>query len=83
MLLARVGSAAKGVVFIVIGALAARLAIGRGGAATKAAGGLQESLAALARAPHGHLVLGIVAVGLMVYGAFQLPTARYRHMRAA
>lgn len=74
------GIAARAVVFIVVGVFLIRAARRYD---AREAGGLQDSLAALARAPHGHLVLGIVAVGLVAYGSFQLATARYRHMRAA
>jgi len=74
----RFGIASRAVVFGMIGVLLMR-------AAWKfdpsAAGGIEESLDALARAPRGMLVLGVVAVGLVSYGLFQIATARYRMMR--
>jgi len=76
--LGRFGIAARAVVFGMVGVLLIR-------AAWKfdpsEAGGIEESLDALARAPKGMLVLAVVAVGLVSYGLFQLATARYRMMR--
>jgi hypothetical protein len=74
------GIAARAVVFVVLGLFLLQAARQHD---SSAAGGLQASLSGLARAPFGHLVLGVVALGLVAYGAYQLATARYRHMRAA
>jgi hypothetical protein len=73
------GIAARAVVFVVVGILLIRAA--RQHDASEA-GGLSDSLAALAHAPYGGIVLGVVALGLVAYGAYQVATARYRHMRA-
>jgi hypothetical protein len=73
------GIAARAVVFALVGVFLLRAA--RDYDPGKA-GGLQESLSALAQAPYGRYVLGTVALGLIAYGAYQLATARYRQMRA-
>ncbi|HZR41511.1 MAG TPA: DUF1206 domain-containing protein [Ktedonobacteraceae bacterium] len=59
-LLARCGYAAKGVVYLIIGVIAAQVAIGARGAVTDQKGALETILAQ----PFGHLLLGIVAIGL-------------------
>ena len=77
--LGQFGIAARAVVFVIVGLFLFRAA--RHHDASQA-GGFQDSLAALAGAPYGRVVLGVVALGLMAYGAYQIATARYRHMRA-
>jgi hypothetical protein len=76
--LARFGIAARGVVFLVIGWFLVRAAWkhdpGR-------AGGIADSLATLSTQPYGPIVLGVVAIGLMAYGLWELANARYREMR--
>lgn len=62
--LARVGYAAKGVVYIVIGALATMAALGIGGGEATGARGAMRSLA---RQPFGRVMLSIVAFGLVAY----------------
>jgi len=77
--LGRFGIAARGVVFAMIGVFLVRAGMhGDSGEA----GGIAQSLQALGNASYGRLVLGAVAFGLIAYGAYQLATARYRHMRA-
>lgn len=73
------GIAARAVVFALVGVFLAKAAWQYD---PSEAGGLQDSLIALARAPYGPVVLGVVALGLVAYGAYQVATARYRHMRA-
>jgi len=77
--LGRFGIAARAVVFAMIGVFLLR-------AATQSdsgeAGGIAQSLRALASGSHGRLVLGAVSFGLVAYGVYQIATARYRHMRA-
>jgi hypothetical protein len=73
------GIAARAVVFVVVGIFLVRAGMQHD---SSEAGGLQDSLAALARAPYGRYVLGVVALGLIAYGGYQLATARYRRMRA-
>lgn len=74
---ARFGVAARGVVFGVIGWFLIR-------AATEAnanrASGLGEALASLEHRPYGAWLLGLVALGLIAYGLYQLANARYRRI---
>jgi hypothetical protein len=62
-LLARLGYAAKGVVYLLIGGLAALAALGQGGATTDNKGAIE----ALYRQPLGGFLLGVVAFGLFAY----------------
>lgn len=75
MPLARFGIVARGVVFGIIGWLILRAGMER---EASRAGGIAESLATLSQAAYGPLLLGVVAVGLMAYGVWQLANARYR-----
>jgi hypothetical protein len=59
-MLARCGYAAKGVVYLIIGGIAAQVAIGARGAVTDQKGALQTILAQ----PFGRILLGVVAIGL-------------------
>jgi hypothetical protein len=61
--LARIGYAAKGVVYIVVGALATMTALGIGGEAK----GTQGAMRSIARQPFGRIMLSIVAFGLVAY----------------
>ena len=61
--LARFGYAAKGVVYVVMGVLAAMTAAGIGGKTTDQAGVFR----AIASIPSGRVLLGVVAVGLAGY----------------
>jgi uncharacterized protein DUF1206 len=65
---ARFGIAARGVVYVVIGVLAVKLAIGAGGQATDQQGALQT----IAKQPLGSLLLAMVAVGLLGYASWRL-----------
>lgn len=76
----RFGIAARAMVFGMIGILLMRAAWKF---SPEEAGGIDESLHALAQAPRGMLVLGVIAIGLVAYGLFQLATARYRFMSLA
>lgn len=76
--LGRFGIAARAVVFGMIGMLGIRAAWTFD---PSNAGGIEDSLDALAGGPRGMLILGVVALGLVSYGLFQLATARYRFMR--
>jgi hypothetical protein len=60
--LARFGYAAKGVVYIVVGALATLAALGEGETT-----GTQGAMRSIARQPFGRVMLGIVAFGLIAY----------------
>src|SRR5437879_11631312 len=59
--LARLGYAVKGIVYLIIGGLALKLAIGHGGAATDQRGALQT----IYEQPFGKFLLIIVGVGLV------------------
>src|SRR5262249_52871802 len=62
-LLARLGYAAKGLIYVIIGVLAVRVAIGDGGKTTDNRGALQ----AIYHQPFGQFLLGVVVVGLIGY----------------
>jgi hypothetical protein len=65
--LARLGYAAKGVVYVLIGWLAAQAAFGSGGRTTGSKGALQEIL----QGTYGEVLLGIVAVGFAGYALWR------------
>jgi hypothetical protein len=67
--LARVGFVAKGVLYMLIGGLAALAALGHGG---KADPDKQDALATLFRAPFGRVLLGVIAVGMAAYALWKL-----------
>ena len=61
--LGRLGYAAKGVVYVLIGFLAAQAAMGSGGATTDSHGALER----IVKAPFGQFLLGAIAIGLVGY----------------
>ena len=63
----RCGYAAHGIVYGLVGVLAAAAAVGSGGATTDAQGVLERVITA----PFGQLLLGLVAIGLVGYAAWQ------------
>ena len=71
VLLARVGYAAKGVVYIIIGVLAARVASGSGGRTTDSSGALDT----IAAGPFGKVALAVVAAGLLGYMIWRIVAA--------
>jgi hypothetical protein len=75
--LARVGYAARGVVFLPTGALLALAALHARGADSQ---GLGAALDFLERLPFGTWILGSAALGLAAFGLFALAEARYRRM---
>ena len=77
---ARAGIGARGVVFIAAGLLLLRAARDHAEPRTP---GLEGSLRAMQEQPEGAALLGLVAVGLAAYGAFELVKARYRRIRPA
>lgn len=75
--LGRVGYAARGVAFAIIGMLLAAAGLH---ARPEEARGLGGALTTLAEQPFGPWLLGAVAVGFVAYGAFMLVQARYRRI---
>ena len=73
--LARAGLAARGVVYLVIGILAVKLALGEGGKATNQQGALQT----IAEQPLGTALLIMVAIGLAGYATWRLLRAAIGH----
>jgi hypothetical protein len=61
--LARLGYASIGVVYMIVGALAAAAAFGRGGAT----GGQQSAFRMILQQPFGRVALGVIALGLLGY----------------
>jgi hypothetical protein len=66
--LARLGFAAKGVVYLLIGVLAARAGLGKGGRATGSRGALRT----IAEQPFGKAMLIIIAAGLFGYAVWRI-----------
>ncbi len=69
--LGRLGYAAKGVVYALVGILAAQAALGRGGATTDTEGALERIL----QAPFGRVLLGITALGLLGHAIWRFTQA--------
>lgn len=69
--LGRFGYAAKGVVYLIIGALAVQAALGEGGEATDQRG----AMAHIAGAPFGRSLLLVLAIGLLGYALWQVVRA--------
>ena len=70
-----VGNVARGVVFAVIGWFLIRAAVQYDASEAK---GLDGALRTLMDRPYGPLLLGLVAIGLAMYGAFAVLSARHR-----
>src|SRR6202140_4575697 len=70
---ARVGYSAKGVVYLIIGFLAAKLAIGQGGSATDQRGALHT----IYDHPSGKFLLIGVAIGLLAFALWSFIQAIY------
>jgi hypothetical protein len=70
----RIGFSARGITFAIIGVL---LLVAAVYARSDEVRGLGGALATLAQQPFGPWLLGIVASGLVVYGAFRIVKARY------
>lgn len=69
--LARLGTAAQGVVYLLVAALALQVAVGVGGRTTDPRG----ALATLMSAPAGRWLLGAIAVGFVGFAAWKLAQA--------
>lgn len=70
----KLGLIARGVVFLVSGWFLVQAALRTDPSQARGLGG---ALAALAQQPHGQLLLGLVAAGLICFGAYSLLLARY------
>jgi hypothetical protein len=77
--LGRFGLAARGIVFGIIGWFLIRSAIRYN---PRQAAGLGRALQILERQSYGQLLLALVALGLIAYGAFEMVNARYRRLSA-
>ena len=75
--LGRIGHAARGLVFGIIGLFLIVAAVREQPEQTRGIGG---ALATVAQQPYGPWLLGAVAAGLVAYGLFALVEARYRRM---
>lgn len=75
----RVGYAARGVVFCVVGVFLVQAALHYNPAEVQ---GLDGALQALARQSFGPYILGLVALGLVAYGLYMLVEARYRNIES-
>jgi hypothetical protein len=73
----RFGVAARGVVFIGIGALVCEAAIGFD---PDKAAGVGAALGTLARQPYGSVLIGIAGLGLLAYAFHSFVEARYRRI---
>jgi hypothetical protein len=69
--LARIGYAAKALLYATVGILAAQAALGRGGRTTDLAGALRE----VVRAPMGDALLLVIALGLAGYAVWRIVDA--------
>jgi len=76
----RLGYAARGVVFGVIGVFLVQAALQTDPDEVRGLGGALETLA---RQPLGPYILGAVAIGLVAYGVFMFVMARYREIEPA
>jgi hypothetical protein len=70
----RLGYAARGVVFALIGVIILQTAFAVGANASQ---GIDGALAVLARAPYGEILLGAVAIGLIIFGAYSAMCAKW------
>lgn len=75
----RCGYAAIGVVLVIVGIFMVIAGLRHDPHAAK---GLAGALRELAQQPYGPLALGVVAVGLFIYGIYSLAEARYRRVGA-
>jgi hypothetical protein len=72
-----IGTTARGVVFALAGGLVIDAAVRFDPAKAR---GLDEALRMLRDQPHGGLLLGAAAVGLLVFGVYGLCEARWRRV---
>jgi hypothetical protein len=73
----QIGLSARGVVFGIVGIFLVQAALqSRAGEAR----GLGGALRALEQQPFGSWILGVVAIGLVIYGLYMFVVGRYRRM---
>ena len=72
--LGRIGYVARGTVFALVGVIILQTAFAVG---ARQAQGFDGALAALAHAPYGEILLGVVAIGLMMFGAYSALCAKW------
>lgn len=77
--LGRMGFAARGVVFVVIGGFLILAALRSSSSEVQGLGG---ALQTLQQQPYGWVLLALTAIGLFAFGLFGLVQARYRHIDA-
>ena len=77
--LGRIGFAARGVVFGLIGVIILQTALAAG---PKQAEGFDGALAALLHAPYGEILLGAVAIGLILFGVYSAMCAKWNKIGA-
>jgi len=77
--LGRMGFAARGIVFVLIGGFLVLAALH---ASSTEAQGLGGALQSLQQQPYGWVLLALTALGLFAFGLFGLVQARYRHIDA-
>jgi hypothetical protein len=77
--LGRLGYAARGVVFVIVGIFLVLAALHSNSSEVRGLGGALQSVQSQ---PFGWVLLGIVAAGLFAFGVFGLVQARYRHLDA-
>ncbi|OCA87931.1 hypothetical protein A8F94_08870 [Bacillus sp. FJAT-27225] len=73
----KIGLISRGIVLIMIGYFFVRTAYTHDPNESK---GLEGALTELANQPYGQYILGIVAVGLALYGIYQIIRGRYQYM---
>jgi hypothetical protein len=73
----QLGLSARGVVFVITGLFLIQAAVRYDASQVR---GLRGALDALAAQPHGQLLLGVVALGLVAFGAYSFLEARYRRI---
>jgi len=75
--LGKLGYAARGIVFVLIGLIILQTDFAVG---AKQAQGFDGALAALAHAPYGGILLGAVAIGLVLFGVYSALCAKWTHI---
>lgn len=77
--LGRMGFAARGIVFMIIGGFLILAALHHSSSEVQGLGGALKSLE---QQPYGWVLLALTAIGLFAFGIFGLVQARYRHIDA-